>query len=149
MWPLFSSFTRFPSRRRRTLSKRWRFWMLSTAWNEKMTAFFRENAIASQSLRMRCRRICWLAMAESKNAAAYLQKSTAPKHCFYPTIITQGQMPTTDLVYTFYAQYRSGQGCLSLNCGQCGVIQHERKGYVFSLASIAFCPQRQLVRAYP
>ena len=28
-------------------------------------------------------------------------------------------------------------------------IQHDRKDYVFRPASIAFCPQRQLVRAYP
>ena len=38
---------RCPSHRRRTPSKRWRFWMLSMAWNASMTAFFRGNAIAA------------------------------------------------------------------------------------------------------
>ena len=48
-----------------------------------------------------CRRIWRFAESKSDNVMAYLQKSTVPKHWFYPTIITQGQMPTTDLVYTF------------------------------------------------
>ena len=38
-----------PGRPRRTLRKRWRFWMLSTTWNEKMTAFFQRNAITMQT----------------------------------------------------------------------------------------------------
>ena len=47
-----------PSSRRRTPSKRWRFWMLSTAWNDKMTAFFRGNAINVRMYpKTTCRRI--------------------------------------------------------------------------------------------
>lgn len=96
-----------------------------------------------------CRRIWQFAESKSDNVMAYLQKSTALKHWFYPTIITLGQMPTTDLVYTFSCtvSFRAGLFITELWAmwGRFNMIE----GYVFSLASIAFCPQRQLVRAYP
>lgn len=37
-----------------------------------------------------CHRIWWFAAARLENVTAYLQKSTAPKHWFYPTYSYQG-----------------------------------------------------------
>ena len=49
------------------------------AWNDKITAFFRGNDIASQRMKKGCRRICWFVMAKLENTVALLAETAVRK----------------------------------------------------------------------